>query len=122
MNKRETGSVYEKQAELIILKKGYNIIEKNYKNRKGEIDIIASIDKELVFIEVKYRKTNHYGEGIESIDINKMQKIFFTALYYISQNNLENISYRFDCISFLGNEVKWLKNVIWGDELGLQMP
>ena len=122
MNKRETGNVYEKQAESIIIKKGYHVLEKNYKNRKGEIDIIASIDKELVFIEVKYRKTNYYGEGIESIDTNKMRKIFFTALSYISQNNLKNISYRFDCISFLNNDIKWLKNVIWGDEIGLQVP
>ncbi|MGF6905574.1 YraN family protein [Fusobacterium sp. PH5-44] len=122
MNKRETGNIYEKQAESIIINKGYHILKKNYKNRRGEIDIIASINREIVFIEVKYRKTNLYGEGLESINKNKMRKIFYTALYYISQNNLRDFSYRFDCISFLDNEVKWLKNVIWGDEFGLQVP
>jgi len=122
MNKRETGSIYEKQAEELIVQNNYKILEKNYKNRIGEIDIIAFKDRELIFVEVKYRKTSDYGEGFESVDIRKMKKIYMTALDYITKSPLQDISYRFDCISFLNNEVKWLKNVIWGDEFGFQMP
>jgi len=122
MNKRETGNVYEKQAEELIILNDYKILEKNYKNRRGEIDIIAFKEKELIFVEVKYRKTPDYGEGFESVDTRKMKKIYMTALDYIGKSQFKDISYRFDCISFLDNEVKWLKNVIWGDEFGFQMP
>ena len=66
---------------------GYNILEKNFLCRSGEIDIIAKDDEELVFVEVKSRTNYLYGHGIDAIDKNKMKNIYRTAEYYLYINN-----------------------------------
>ena len=118
MNKRETGSIYEDKAVGILRSDGYEILERNYGDGYGEIDIICSRSGEVVFVEVKYRKTDAYGEGYEAVDKRKMRHIYNTALKYIGNPEIKDNTYRFDCISFLDKEVKWMKNVMWGDEFG----
>ncbi|MDR3259123.1 MAG: YraN family protein [Fusobacteriaceae bacterium] len=118
MNKREMGSIYEERAVKFLEDNNCSIVDTNYRCKRGEIDIICLDRTELVFVEVKYRKTNEYGEGIESVDKNKIRKIYRTAEEYLFRFNVKNYSFRFDCISFLNNETKWIKNIIWGDEIG----
>jgi putative endonuclease len=118
MNKHEKGNIYEEKAVKLLVDNDYSIVETNYRGKRGEIDIICLDRTELVFVEVKYRKTNEYGEGIESVDKNKIRKIYRTAEEYIFKSDLKDYSFRFDCISFLNNETKWIKNIIWGDEIG----
>ena len=55
MNRRETGSRYEKQAAVFLEQKGYEILEMNFRCRRGEIDLVARDGEYLVFVEVKYR-------------------------------------------------------------------
>ena len=55
MNRRETGSRYEKQAAVYLEQKGYEILEMNFRCRRGEIDLVARDGEYLVFVEVKYR-------------------------------------------------------------------
>ena len=119
MNKRETGNIYEQKADELVLKSGYEILEKNFRSYRGEIDLICCKDKEIVFIEVKYRRTKDFGEGFESVDHKKIKKIYRTAQLYISNIKDQSYTYRFDCISFLNDKPKWMTNVIWGDEFGL---
>lgn len=79
-------------------KKGYKILEKNYRTKFGEIDIIASKDDMVVFIEVKTRNTDNYGAPEESVTREKQERIKKAALYYLK--NLKNIpALRFDVIS-----------------------
>jgi len=66
VNTREIGNKYEDKSVETLVKEEYKILERNYQNRFGEIDIIAEKNKEIVFIEVKYRKTNKF-ESIEDI-------------------------------------------------------
>ena len=61
VNTREIGHKYEDKSIETLVKEAYKILERNYQNRFGEIDIIAEKNKEIVFIEVKYRKTNKFG-------------------------------------------------------------
>lgn len=73
----------------------------------------------LFFFEVKYRKNLFFGTPQEAIDKRKMNKIYITAKEFIKKNRLENEKIRFDAIVFLGEEVEWIKNIFWGDEVGL---
>ena len=73
MNKRQIGSVYELKASDYLTKKGYQIIERNYRYRIGEIDIIAIERDCLCFIEVKYRKNEKTGDPLEAVDKRKQQ-------------------------------------------------
>ena len=89
MNKRQIGSVYELKASDYLTKKGYQIIERNYRCRIGEIDIIAIERDCLCFIEVKYRKNEKTGDPLEAVDKRKQQKIIRTAQYYLHIQNIK---------------------------------
>ncbi len=79
---------------------GYKIIEKNWKySRIGEIDIIAQDKDVIVFVEVKYRRTNAYGAAIEAITPKKLEKIYQSALAYLGQANIKYKNYRIDIIA-----------------------
>lgn len=117
-NNREIGESYEKKAMELMLSSGYKILEKNYRVRTGEIDIIAEKSGVIVFVEVKYRSSTKFGYGIEAVDYRKMRRIYKTAKMYLMLNKKFSNEIRFDCISFLGEEVSWIKNLTWGDEIG----
>ncbi len=106
MNNKEKGDLGEHIALTYLLKNGARIIEKNYKIKSGEIDIIANIDSELVFIEVKSRSSIRYGYPSESVNIKKIRKISNVAKYYIFINKLYDIPIRFDVIEVYFNENK----------------
>ena len=79
---------------------GYNVIERNFESRQGEIDIIA-IDKnknELVFIEVKTRISLQYGKPVEAVNELKQKHLLKTIEYYLYSRHLENEFVRIDVI------------------------
>jgi len=75
-------------------------------------------NKEIIFIEVKYRKTNKFGYGYEAVDRKKIIKILKLANYYMQFKKYQDYKIRFDCMSYLGDELDWIKNIVWGDEVG----
>ncbi|MBF0538429.1 MAG: YraN family protein [Nitrospirae bacterium] len=77
---------------------GYMIIERNYKNEVGEIDIIARDDQTVVFVEVKTRRSDTFGQPIEAITRRKRKKIIETALLYMQGLTPEPPA-RFDVVS-----------------------
>ena len=118
VNTREIGNKYEDKSVETLIKEAYKILERNYQNSFGEIDIIAVKNKEIVFIEVKYRKTSKFGYGYEAVDRRKIMKILKLANYYIQSKKYQNYKIRFDCMSYLGDELDWIKDIVWGDEIG----
>lgn len=112
MNKRETGSKYEDVAAEYLISKGYLIEFRNYRNRFGEIDIIARKDGYLVFVEVKYRSSTSAGDPLEAITAHKQKQIRNTALGYIRYKhyNPDSMNLRFDCIGILGNDINHVEN------------
>ncbi len=104
MNKRNVGSYYENIAEEYLINKGYVILNRNYRCRFGEIDIICRYDSYIVFVEVKYRSSLKYGEPVEAVTYTKQRKICRTASYFIMNNKYgQNVNYRFDIIGIMGN-------------------
>lgn len=95
------GNYGEKIACNFLINSGYNILCRNYRNHFGEIDIIAKYKNEIIFIEVKTRTNNNFGEGIEAIDRYKQKHIINTAKFYIFQRHLESYSIRFDAIQIM---------------------
>lgn len=83
MNSFEIGRAGEAFAEEYLKKKKYKIITKNYKCTVGEIDIIAKTKTEIVFIEVKARRSALHGTPAEYINKNKIQHITRAAEYFI---------------------------------------
>jgi len=81
---------------------GLRLIEKNYSCRQGEIDIIMLDKKTLVFVEVRFRKNNLFGGGLESITAAKQLKLRKTAELYLQQN-AKHKNARFDVVSMSKN-------------------
>ncbi len=110
MNKRKIGSVYEQVACKYLVSEGYQILERNYFCKIGEIDIVARDDKYLAFVEVKYRSNLKMGSPFEAVDRHKQQKIYRTAQYYIADKKISpDTPCRFDVVSILGDEITLLR-------------
>ncbi len=110
-NKRETGSAYELKAEEYLLGNGYKILERNFRNRSGEIDLIAKKDGQIHFVEVKYRTTSDFGSPLEAVDFRKQNQIRKVAMYYLMKNKLsEWTPCQFDVIGFEGEKMTHLEN------------
>lgn len=117
MNKRKVGDIYEEKATQLLRENGYEVVRRNYRNSVGEIDIIVKKDNLLVFVEVKYRKNSRYGYGIEAIDERKISTIYSVAEIFMAENDFEDYKVRFDAISFLDEDVSWIQDILWGDEI-----
>ena len=82
-------------------RQGYSLIEKNYRTRFGEIDIVAEKEGTLVFLEVKTRRTTRFGLPEESVDWRKRHKLGRMAEAFIQTKKLENRPARFDILSIV---------------------
>ncbi|NLY47093.1 MAG: YraN family protein [Tissierella sp.] len=98
MNNIEKGKIGERIAKDYLVKKGYRILETNYRNKLGEIDIIAFCNGILVFVEVKSRTNTSYGYAYEAVNYKKQRKIFNTSLIYIKSKNFDKYQIRYDII------------------------
>lgn len=87
MTNFQTGHDAEKTAAEYLQKKGYKIIDINWKTKYCEIDIIAQKDKSIYFVEVKYRNNDSYGSGLDYITPKKLKQMTFAAEMWIQQNN-----------------------------------
>ena len=99
----ETGKIGEKISRLYLIKHGYKVLERNYRTRVGEIDIIAEKGNIIVFCEVKARTSKFFGEPFEAVTSVKRDKITKVASQYLQETSRENVTYRFDVISILLN-------------------
>ncbi|WP_457639688.1 YraN family protein [Persephonella sp.] len=115
MKSYETGRLFEDKAVEYLRKKGYRILDRNFKTKYGEIDIIAVDGSTLVFIEVRYRKNSSFGTPEETLDYRKIRKIVNTANRYISIKNMENFDIRFDVIAVDKNGLRHIINAFEGE-------
>ncbi|AID44624.1 hypothetical protein SFBM_0676 [Candidatus Arthromitus sp. SFB-mouse-Japan] len=109
MTTKDIGNLGEILAVKVLLNKNFKIINKNFRSKRGEIDIICSKDNVISFVEVKsicMFKNNFILEPREQINNRKIFKIRNTANYFLTINNLNNIFYKFDLmeIKFWGNK------------------
>lgn len=115
MNKRVIGTKRELEAAEFIRKQGYVLLEKNFRCRIGEIDLIARDGAYLCFIEVKYRASTSKGFPAEAITPTKIHRITRTAQFYMLMHQLpQDTPCRFDAVVILGEEFSLIKNAFGG--------
>lgn len=100
----------EETACRFLVSQGYEVLERNFYSRFGEIDVVARDGGCLVFVEVKYRKNAAYGYPLEAVNGKKQQKIRKTAEYYLYRHNLFSVQARFDVVEILGKKIRVIKN------------
>lgn len=98
MNKNAKGSEGEQAALLYLKKKGYVLLEKNFRAQRCEIDLVMRDGETTVFIEVKARSSHSYGLGREAITARKQRNIITAATAYAADHGLMEARLRFDVI------------------------
>lgn len=104
--KQTLGKEGEQIAEAFLRKKGYRLVERNYRCPVGELDLVFLDRRVLVFVEVKTRTDDRFGAPLESVHPRKQQKMIKAALFFLSQHRLHHREARFDVvgISLKGGE------------------
>ncbi len=97
-DKIKRGTEGEDLAANFLKEKGYAILERNYRHKKSEIDLIVSRDKWLVFVEVKLRSSTAFGYPEEFVDYQKKKMIFQGALHYMYEKNWQG-NVRYDIVA-----------------------
>jgi putative endonuclease len=110
MNNQEKGTQGEKVVREYLVQRGYRILESNFRFHHREVDIIASKDGMLVFVEVKMRCNASYGSGFEAISDVKKRNIISVARYYLQKNSMQDCNVRFDVASLDGGRLHYFEN------------
>ncbi len=111
MNRRSTGTEWEKAASEYLRKQGMRILETNFRCRQGEIDLIGCHQGYLVFVEVKYRGTDRNGYALEAVDCRKQRRICRTADYYRFLHKInDDTPIRYDVVAVQDGEIQWVRN------------
>lgn len=110
-NKRQLGADKEQLAAEYLTARGMDILERNFRNRQGEIDIIGRHGQYLVFVEVKFRSGTDMGMAVEAVGIRKQRQICKVADYYRMIHHLgDNTAVRYDVLAIQGEDVQWIQN------------
>jgi len=99
---------------------GLKVKDRNYRTRRGEIDLVMQSNDAIIFVEVRYRSSNQYGSPGDSITLAKRQKIIAAAQeYLLSHGYASDISMRFDAVlitpasgDHLNYTINWIKNIL----------
>ena len=111
MNTRKKGMEYERAAAGYLQRCGVRTLEYNYRNRRGEIDLIGKDGEYTVFFEVKYRKDDKKGSPAQAVHFTKQKTICKVADYYRMMHGMgEFAAVRYDVVAIEGENITWYKN------------
>ncbi len=96
--RQQLGTEGERAAEKFLRRQRYAIVQRNYRCRAGEVDLVALDGSTVVFVEVKTRTQPGFGTPLEAVDPRKQRQIQRAAQYYLSENRLQNRNARFDVV------------------------
>ena len=97
--RRKFGNASEKLAETFLQGLGYDILDRQYLTRLGELDLVARQGDEIVFVEVKARRSDTFGPPEASVTPNKIRKIALAAELYLRQKHLIDLPFRLDVVA-----------------------
>jgi ribonuclease HII len=101
---KQIGDDAETVATKYLKKQNHEILERNWKTKFCEIDIVSKKDDVLYFTEVKYRKNVNQGDGLSAITSKKLRQMQFAAKYYVVSNEIKDIDQRLSTISLSGQK------------------
>ncbi len=111
LNRRRIGAGREEMAAAYLRARGLQILERNFRCRTGEIDIIAMDEGTYVFTEVKYRRSAEMGLPQEAVGYAKQRKICRVSDFYRMKKQLpESTPLRYDVVAVCGENIEWIQN------------
>ena len=113
-NPRAQGEHWEGFAQRWLEQRGLTLEASNYRCRQGEIDLIMRHGEHLVFVEVRYRRSPHFGSALESVDPRKQRKLLQAASHYLRRRKgATEPPCRFDVVAITGpqgEEIEWIED------------
>jgi putative endonuclease len=106
----DTGRKAERAAVVYLEMRGYKVLEQNWRRPKCEIDIVAQKDGAMYFVEVKYRRNNEQGGGLEALTASKLKQMRYAAAMWVEENEysgeyslgaIELSGQKFEVLSFI---------------------
>lgn len=119
-SKRDLGTKWESAAESFLLTRGLKTRKRNFYSRFGEIDLIMTEGDLLVFVEVRFRGNDRFGDGATTVTAPKQARLVRTARYYLCLNpRISQNPCRFDVVSISNQDGEvqfhWIKNAFGAD-------
>jgi putative endonuclease len=119
-DRKAIGSRGEREAASYLRRKGYTILRRNYRCRRGEIDIIARKNRTVIFVEVKTGRNRSFGDPAEWVDRKKQRHLITAAQHYLQVCGRPDAHCRFDVISVLGTgdtvRIRHIEDAFWVDD------
>ncbi len=116
LSQRSKGQFYEQTAADYLQRRGLKLIEKNFISKGGELDLVMQEGSSIIFVEVKYRKTQSYGHAAETVTRQKQLRLIKAANWWMLKRglNTDATDFRFDVIAIHhdGHHIEWIKNAI----------
>lgn len=101
----ESGSAAEARAVELLVRRGYQIVERNFRCKTGELDVVARDGEVLVFVEVRSRADGEHGHAAESVNVRKQRQVARVAMHYIGLRDPMFAKSRFDVVAITGDEI-----------------
>ncbi len=113
---QETGKAAEDQACDYLFQRGLQCLQRNFRIRRGEIDLIMREGDEVVFVEVRARSGGQFGDGIDSITRSKQKRLIAAAAAWLQRQRHEPAT-RFDVVSIDGHgQATWIRDAFRVDD------
>jgi putative endonuclease len=103
------GAAAEQRAAEFLLRRGLKLVERNYRCRGGEIDLVMREGPVLVFVEVRARAASAFGGAAESITAAKQARLILAARHYLARHAID-APCRFDALLLDAGEIEWIRN------------
>lgn len=117
INRRRLGGQQEQRALRFLDQQGLSLVQANFNCRVGEIDLIMR-DRQgcVIFVEVRYRKSDRYGSAVETVGRAKQRKLRLSAAWFLKSRNWQHKSCRFDVVGITGggpageDRLEWIRD------------
>lgn len=112
INRQALGRAGEDLALAHLQSHGLRLVQRNFRCRRGEIDLIMQDGEQLIFVEVRARQHASHGGAAASVTGKKQQKLIITAQYYLQRYANRPPRCRFDVVAIDGEHLQWLRDII----------
>ena len=108
-NNKDKGNTYEDKTVEYLKKTGMEVLDRNYRCRFGEVDLVCEEDRDLVFVEVKYRMNGKYGHPSAAINYYKRRNIVNVSRWYVQEKKRFEQNVRYDVAIWFNGRLEYYK-------------
>ena len=118
---KSVGDFGEERAAIYLVEHGAEVLARNYRTRRGELDIVASDAETLCFVEVRLREDDRFGAPSETVSVTKQRRLYYAAMEYLLKQcqHMNAVACRFDVISIerTARKITWIRNAfVWNGQ------